>query len=68
MSDIDPFSSIRVVPRPKARELCGLSDRTWDRMEARGETPPKTDLSPGRVGYRVVDIEKWLDARRRVAS
>ena len=69
MSDTDPytdtFKSIRVVPKPQARKLCGdLSDRTWERMEARGETPPKTQLSPGRIGYRVSDIKKWLDARK----
>ena len=45
----------------------GLSGRTWDREEAHGRTPPKTRLSPDRIGYRASDIATWLDARREGA-
>jgi hypothetical protein len=27
--------------------------------------PPKTQLSDRRVGYRVCDVEEWLDRRRQ---
>jgi hypothetical protein len=61
MSDLD---SIRVVDEPTAIMLVGVSPRTWDRLRARGETPPITRLSAHRIGYRVLDLRTWLDARR----
>jgi predicted DNA-binding transcriptional regulator AlpA len=55
---------VRVLTRTETIKLVGLGDRTWDRLEARGETPAKTKLSPNRVGYRVCDVKDWLDRRR----
>jgi predicted DNA-binding transcriptional regulator AlpA len=53
-----------VVDQSTAIMLIGVSPRTWDRMRARGEIPPITRLSTGRIGFRVADIQAWLDARR----
>jgi predicted DNA-binding transcriptional regulator AlpA len=61
----DWISRLRVIPEPETIVLCNSSKATWERMKARGETPPMTQISPRRVGYRVTDIEAWLDARRR---
>jgi predicted DNA-binding transcriptional regulator AlpA len=61
------LEAVRVVDRPTAIAITGVSSRTWDRLEARGETPPKTRLSANRIGYRVVDLKAWLDARRVAA-
>jgi predicted DNA-binding transcriptional regulator AlpA len=58
------YESVRVVDRPTAISIAGVSPRTWDRLESRGETPPKTRLSPNRTGYRLIDLKNWLDARR----
>ena len=60
----DAFESVRVVDEPTAIELTGVSPRAWDRMRARGETPPVTKLSARRIGYRLSDLKAWLDARR----
>lgn len=60
----DGFEDVRVVDEPTAIKIVGVSPRTWDRMRARGELPPKTRLSDYRVGYRLVDLKQWLDARR----
>lgn len=60
----DDLKTIRVLTRPETVRAVGLCERTWERLEAAGDTPPKTRLSQGRIGYRVSDIEKWLDARR----
>jgi predicted DNA-binding transcriptional regulator AlpA len=65
MNDLD---SIRVIPRSEAVRVLNLSPRTWDRLEREGNTPPKTQLSEGRVGYRVSDLKDWLDSRRRGAA
>jgi predicted DNA-binding transcriptional regulator AlpA len=62
------FSIIRVLTRPQTIKTVGVSERTWERLEAAGDVPPKTRLSEGRIGYRVCDIEAWLDKRREGES
>jgi predicted DNA-binding transcriptional regulator AlpA len=62
--NMDDLDSIRVLSRPEAVRMLGVSTRTWERLEAGGDGPPKTRLSMGRVGYRVSDIKDWLDKRR----
>jgi predicted DNA-binding transcriptional regulator AlpA len=64
----DIFESVRVVDKSTAIELAGVSARTWDRMDAQGLTPPKTQISERRVGYRLSDLKVWLDARRVPAT
>ena len=58
---------LKVYTKKETQKLLGLSGRTW-RLEALGETPPKTRLSPNRIGYRGSDIAAWLDARREAAT
>ena len=58
---------IRVLSRREAIKTANLSERTWERLEAAGDVPPKTRLSQGRIGYRVSDLKEWLDRRREVA-
>ena len=60
----DIFDSVRVVDRPTAIKLVGVSSRTWSRLSVRGETPPLTRISPNRTGYRIADLKAWLDRRR----
>jgi predicted DNA-binding transcriptional regulator AlpA len=64
----DGLELVRVLDEQTAIELVGVSPRTWDRMRARGETPPVTKISDRRIGYRVVDLKKWLDGRREGAA
>jgi len=64
----DGLDTVRVLDKPTTLEVVGLSSDTWERMEARGETPPITRLSERRVGYRLIDIRQWLDARRVTAT
>ena len=61
MNDID---NVRVLNRRDTIAHLGMSDRTFQRLEVKGEAPPKTRISDARVGYRVTDLAKWLDARR----
>jgi predicted DNA-binding transcriptional regulator AlpA len=63
-SPSDGLDSVRVLDEPTAIKLAGVSPRTWDRMRARGETPPITQISERRIGYRLIDLRAWLDARR----
>jgi predicted DNA-binding transcriptional regulator AlpA len=61
---MDDLDSVRVLKRPEALKVLGISDPTLKRLEAEGEAPPKTRLSPNRVGFRMSDLQKWLEARR----
>jgi predicted DNA-binding transcriptional regulator AlpA len=60
----DMYEDLRVVDEPTAIMIVGVSPRTWDNLRSRGETPPMTKLSERRRGYRLLDLRKWLDARR----
>jgi predicted DNA-binding transcriptional regulator AlpA len=55
---------LRVLTRRQTIALVGLSEKTWERLEAAGDTPIKTRLSQGRVGHRLDHIKQWLDARQ----
>ena len=60
----DFLESVRVIKKTEAQRLTGVSPDTWDRMEARGDAPPRTRISERRFGYRLADLREWLDARR----
>jgi predicted DNA-binding transcriptional regulator AlpA len=62
------LDELKVYAKPQTLKLLGISGRSWDRLQACGETPPKTRLSPNRIGYRAADIKQWLDARREAAT
>jgi predicted DNA-binding transcriptional regulator AlpA len=59
---------LRVLNRRQTIQLVGVSEKTWERLEAVGDVPIKTQLSQGRVGHRLDHIKQWLDARRPRAS
>jgi predicted DNA-binding transcriptional regulator AlpA len=48
----------RVRTREHFAALLGISLRTLERMEQRGETPPRVQISATRYGYRQSTIEK----------
>ena len=41
----DVLESVRVIKKTEAQRLTGVSPDTWDRMEARGDAPPRTRIS-----------------------
>jgi predicted DNA-binding transcriptional regulator AlpA len=65
---VQDIEAIKVLNRRDAIKHLGVSERSFQRLEARGDGPPKTRLSKGRIGYRVSDIREWLDARREAPS
>ena len=62
-----PYRLSTILSPHKLSELIGLSSTTLWRMRRRGELPEPIRLSPGRVGWSVAVIEKWL-AEREVAG
>jgi len=59
---------VRVLTRPETIKAVGVSEKTWERLEALGDVPTKTRLFQGRVGYRLVHVKEWLDARRETST
>jgi predicted DNA-binding transcriptional regulator AlpA len=55
----------RVVSEAVAAEIVGVSIDTLRRVCGRGEGPRRIKLSPRRVGYRIRDLESWLNERSR---
>ena len=55
----------RVLTEKQTREILGISESTSERMKEVGDYPPATQLSERRIGYRLIDIIRWLDKRRR---
>jgi prophage regulatory protein len=64
-----PSSAVKRILSPQeVIELTGLSSATLWRLRRRKELPEPIRLSPGRIGWRESDIERWLDARERQAT
>ena len=59
---------VSIYRLPAVLEVTGLSKATIYRLLERGEFPPRVKLSPRCVGWRVGDIEAWLEARMAPAG
>jgi len=56
-----PFDYVR--SRQETARILGISLRTLQRMEARGELPPRIRVSDRIFGYRESAINQFLSAR-----
>ena len=56
---IRPFT----VDLPTAAAIVGLSESTWQALVRAGKAPKPRQLSDRRVGWRVADLEAWVDSR-----
>ena len=61
----DNTAGNRVVSETAAAEFLGVSIDTLRRACMRGEGPPRLRLSLRRVGYRLRDLDAWLNERPR---
>jgi predicted DNA-binding transcriptional regulator AlpA len=53
----------RFVFKPERRQMTGVSDPTWWRMEKRNEAPQRRQISPGRVAWLESEIVEWMQSR-----
>ena len=62
--------SASVLRTPDAAKYIGLSPSTLTKMRLRGgdDTPPFVKLGSRSVGYRVTDLDSWVEARRRSST
>ena len=52
-----------VIAESATANIIGVSTATLRRMVERGEGPRRLKLSARRVGYRLSDLEAWLNSR-----
>ena len=60
----DTAQSLEIYSPKRTYSVTGLSGTTVWRLRQRAEFPEPIELSPGRIGYRRVDIERWIASRR----
>ncbi len=56
-------SSERILRSKEVQEMTGLSRTTLWRLERNGQFPDRIPLSVGSIGWRLSDIEKWIQER-----
>ena len=56
-----------MLKRSDLPEITGLSASTIARMESKGLFPARVQLSSKRVGWRLSEVELWVDERRQAA-
>ena len=56
-----------VINERQRLELTGVSRSSWHRWERAGLVPGRIQLGPRRVGWRLSEIQDWLDNRARSA-
>ncbi len=76
-ADFLPSDSIDILSPRAVAKLLGLSVVTIWRMreakplrsgQARQKFPEPIQLSPGRIGWRRADIERWLEQRAMASA
>ncbi|MGB0206147.1 MAG: helix-turn-helix transcriptional regulator [Neptuniibacter sp.] len=50
----------KIIRSKEVQELTGLSRTTIWRLERAGKFPARLALTPGSIGWRLTDVEKWI--------
>ena len=56
----------RIVRERERREITGIGRTTAYVLEKRGEFPARVALPGGRCGWRLSQLQKWVESRRPV--
>ena len=65
MSDQFDLDGAVVVDLQGFMRRVGLSKQTCNRLIALGDAPPRIQLSARRFGFRLRDIDQWVEARKQ---
>ena len=57
------LDDLRILLAAEAAQLLNTTVGALDHQRATGKGPPFIRLSVRRIGYRVSDLRRWLDAR-----
>lgn len=58
----------KIVRERERRELTGLGRTTWWQMERRGQAPQRVELVGGRVGWKLSELQEWIESRQHVGG
>lgn len=58
----------RIITKKELRQIVPYSPQHILRLEKRGAFPKRIVIGPGRVGWRLSDIEQWLAERASSAT
>lgn len=57
-------SGHQIIRMQDAARMVGLSAKHIRTLEKQGKFPERVQLGPRSVGYRLKDLESWIDGRR----
>ncbi len=58
----------RIVRYPEAAKIVGLAVSSIRRLESEGKFPKRFQIGPRAVGYRLSDINRYLEDREQVSG
>jgi prophage regulatory protein len=59
---------LRIITKKELRELVPYTPQHIHRLEKAGRFPKRLQLGPNRVGWRLTDIETWINGRQPAVS
>jgi len=65
---MDDQTNDPLVPRKEFCALAGIGVKSLQRIELRGDGPPRVELMPGFIRYRRRDINEWIAARTKTGA
>ena len=65
---IDDLKALRIITKKELRALVPYTPQHIHRLEKAGRFPRRLQLGPNRVGWRLTDIERWINERLPAAS
>ena len=64
MEKSKPISGHTIVRMKDASDIVGFSGKHIRHLEKVGKFPGRVQLGPRAVGFRLKDLEQWIDERR----
>ena len=68
MTAENPADGAAIIDLRDFMRRVGLSKQTVYRLMAAGDAPPRIQLSTRRFGFRVRDVDHWLEQRTQPAG
>lgn len=62
------LKGLRIITKKELRELVPYTPQHIHRLEKAGRFPKRLQLGPNRVGWRLTDIEDWINGRQPAVS
>lgn len=67
-AQIFDLRGLRIITKKELRALVPYTPQHIHRLEKAGRFPRRLQLGPNRVGWRLTDIERWINERVAEAS